>query len=51
MKNLRCKDNQLSKKLQMLPENGKKHCYRSCEMSDSEIMIVLLLFHFDQGLP
>jgi len=34
------------KKLQMLPEDGKKHRNRSCEMSDSEIMTVLLLFHF-----
>ena len=34
------------KKLQMLPGDGKKHRNRSCEMSDSEIMTVLLLFHF-----
>jgi hypothetical protein len=34
------------KKLQMLPEDGKKHRNRSCEMSDSEIMTILLLFHF-----
>ena len=34
------------KKHQMLPENGKKRRNRSCEMSDSEIMTVLLLFHF-----
>ncbi len=30
----------------MLPDNGKKHRNRSCEMSDSEIMTILLLFHF-----
>jgi hypothetical protein len=34
------------KKLQLLPEDGRKHRNRSCEMSDSEIMTVLLLFHF-----
>ena len=34
------------KKLKKLPENGKKRRNRSCEMSDSEIMTVLLLFHF-----
>ena len=34
------------KKLQMLPEGGKKRRNRSCEMSDSEIMTILLLFHF-----
>jgi hypothetical protein len=34
------------KKLKMLPNDGKKHRNRSCEMSDSEIMTVLLLFHF-----
>jgi len=28
-----------------LPEDGKKR-NRSCEMSDSEIMTILLLFHF-----
>ena len=30
----------------MLPEGGKKRRNRSCEMSDSEIMTILLLFHF-----
>ena len=34
------------KKLKMLPENGKKHRNRTCEMSDSEIMTILLLFYF-----
>ena len=34
------------KKLKILPEDGKKRRNRSCEMSDSEIMTVLLLFHF-----
>jgi len=30
----------------MLPTDGKKRRKRSCEMSDSEIMTILLLFHF-----
>lgn len=34
------------KKLQMLPEDGKKHRNRPSEMSNSEIITVLLLFHF-----
>jgi hypothetical protein len=34
------------KNFKMLPEDGKKRRNRSCEMSDSEIMTVLLLFHF-----
>jgi len=34
------------KKHQILPKNGKKHRNRSCEMSDSEIMTILLLFHY-----
>jgi len=34
------------KKLKTLPEKGKKPRNRPCEMSDSEIMTVLLLFHF-----
>jgi len=34
------------KKLKKLPEDGKKHRNRSCEMSESEIMTILLLFHF-----
>jgi hypothetical protein len=34
------------KKLKMLPEDGKKHRKRACEMSDSEIITILLLFHF-----
>jgi hypothetical protein len=29
-----------------LPENGKKHRNRACEMFDSEIITVLMLFHF-----
>jgi hypothetical protein len=33
-------------KRQILPDEGKKHHNRSCEMSDSEIMTILLLFHF-----
>jgi hypothetical protein len=33
-------------KRQMLPDDGKKHRNRSSEMSDSEIMTVLLMFHF-----
>ena len=35
----------ISKK-QILPCDGKKHRNRSCEMSDSEIMTILLMFHF-----
>jgi hypothetical protein len=34
------------KKLNMLPEGGKMHRNRACGMSDSEIMTILLLFHF-----
>ena len=34
------------KKLKTLPDVGKKRRNRSCEMSDSEIMTILLLFHF-----
>jgi hypothetical protein len=34
------------KKHQLSLNDGKKHRNRSCEMSDSEIMTVLLLFHF-----
>jgi len=34
------------KKLKTLPDGGKKRRNRSCEMSDSEIMTILLLFHF-----
>jgi hypothetical protein len=42
-----CKEFDLElKKHKMLPDDGKKHRNRSCEMSDSEIMTVLLLFHF-----
>ena len=36
---------EISKK-QILPNDGKKHRNRSCEMSDSEIMTILLMFHF-----
>ena len=31
---------------QVLPSDGKKHRNRSCEMSDSEIMTILIMFHF-----
>ena len=42
-----CKEfSQEIKKHQLKPNDGKKHRNRSCEMSDSEIMTVLLLFHF-----
>ena len=34
------------KKLKKLPECGKKRRNRSCEISESEIMTILLLFHF-----
>lgn len=42
-----CKDysTEISKR-QVLPNDSKKHRSRSCEMSDSEIMTVLLMFHF-----
>jgi hypothetical protein len=33
------------KKIQKLPENGKKHRNRPCEMSESGIITILLLFH------
>jgi hypothetical protein len=33
-------------KLKKLPQDGKKRRNRSCGMSDSEIMTVLMLFHF-----
>ena len=42
-----CKEFALEiKNHKMLPEDGKKRRNRSCEMSDSEIMTILLLFHF-----
>jgi len=42
-----CKEfSQEIKKHQLKPNDGKKHRNRSCEMSDSEIITVLLLFHF-----
>ena len=42
-----CKNfSQEIKKHQLQPKDGKKHRNRPCEMSDSEIMTVLLLFHF-----
>jgi hypothetical protein len=34
------------KNLKTLPDTGKKRRNRSCEMSDSEIITILLLFHF-----
>jgi hypothetical protein len=34
------------KKHQALPGDGKRHRNRSCEMSESEIMTILLCFHF-----
>lgn len=42
-----CKEyeKEISKK-QILQSDGKKHRNRSCEMSDSEIMTILLMFHF-----
>ena len=41
-----CKNfSQEIKKHQLRPKDGKKHRNRACEMSDSEIMTVLLLFH------
>jgi hypothetical protein len=42
-----CKEfGQEFKNIKKLPEDGKKRRNRSCEMSDSEIMTILLLFHF-----
>ena len=42
-----CKEfSQELKKHKMLPTDGKKQRNRACEMSDSEIITVLLLFHF-----
>jgi hypothetical protein len=42
-----CKEFDLEiKKHKMLPDDGRKHRNRSCEMSDSEIMSILLFFHF-----
>jgi len=42
-----CKEfSQEFKKLKTLPEDGRKHRNRSCAMSESEIITVLLLFHF-----
>jgi len=42
-----CKNfSQEIKKHQIAPKDGKKHRNRSCEMSDSEIMTILLLFHY-----
>jgi hypothetical protein len=34
------------KKHQTLPSHGKKICNRACDMSDSEIIIIMLCFHF-----
>jgi len=42
-----CKEfHQEFKKINTLPDNGKKRYNRSGEMSDKEIMTILLLFHF-----
>ena len=42
-----CKEYALEiKKHKRLPNDGKKRRNRSCEMSDSEIITILLLFHF-----
>jgi hypothetical protein len=35
-----------SKKLINPPQDGKKHRNRACEMSDSEIITILLMYHF-----
>ncbi|MDR2057004.1 MAG: IS982 family transposase [Dysgonamonadaceae bacterium] len=34
------------KKVPQLPQGGKRHRNRSCTMSESEIMTILLLYHF-----
>jgi hypothetical protein len=42
-----CKElDQEVKKHQSLPDDGKKHRNRSREMSDSEIITIMLCFHF-----
>jgi hypothetical protein len=42
-----CKEySQELSKLPKLDESGRKHRNRPCEMSDSEIITVLLLYHF-----
>jgi hypothetical protein len=42
-----CKEySQELSKLPKLDESGRKHRNRSCEMSESEIITVLLLYHF-----
>jgi hypothetical protein len=33
-------------KVPQLPETGKRHRHRPCEMSDSEIITILMLYHF-----
>jgi hypothetical protein len=33
-------------KVPQLPEPGKRHRNRPCEMSDSEIITILMLYHF-----
>ncbi|MDR1645357.1 MAG: hypothetical protein LBS05_05985 [Tannerellaceae bacterium] len=40
------KINEEVKKLQKLPENGIRHRNRSCDMSESEIITILLMYHF-----
>jgi hypothetical protein len=40
------KFNEEVKKLQKLPENGMRHRNRPCDMSGSEIITILLLYHF-----
>ena len=35
-----------AKQSKLLVENGKKHRNRPCQMSDSEIITILLLYHF-----
>jgi len=37
---------EMAKKPKLLAADGKRHRNRPCEMSDSEIITILILFHF-----
>jgi hypothetical protein len=42
-----CKEfSKAMEKVPRLPEPGKRHRNRPCEMSDSEIITILMLYHF-----
>ncbi|MDR1096994.1 MAG: IS982 family transposase, partial [Tannerella sp.] len=40
------KFNEEVKTLHKLPEHGIRHRNRSCEMSESEIITILMMYHF-----